>query len=107
MRAATTMAFMTLALAQVFHAFNASSQRRSAFNDRLFTNCWLWAPVVMCLVLQAAAVYVPLLQKVLHTAPPSLVDWGVIAGCSLLPVLVVELVKVIQRFSFSSESTIE
>ncbi len=105
LRAATTMAFMTLALAQVFHAFNARSQRRSAFTDRLFTNGWLWAAVAMCLVLQAAAVYVPLLQKVLHTAPPSLVDLGVIAGCSLLPVAVVELVKVIQRFSFSSGRT--
>ena len=52
-------------------------------------------------MLQAAAVYVPLLQKVLYTAPPALVDWGVIAGCSLLPVSVVELVRVIQRFSFS------
>jgi len=105
LRAATTMAFMTLALAQVFHAFNARSQRRSAFTDRLFTNGWLWAAVAMCLMLQAAAVYVPLLQKVLNTAPPALVDWGVIAGCSLLPVAAVELVKVIQRFSFSSGRT--
>jgi len=107
LRAATTMAFMTLALAQVFHAFNASSQRRAALTDRLFTNGWLWAAVVMCLVLQAAAVYMPLLQKVLDTATPSLVDWGVITGCSLLPVLVVEWVKLIQRFSFSSERTTE
>ncbi len=105
LRAATTMAFMTLALAQVFHVFNARSQRRSAFTDRLFTNGWLWAAVAMCLLLQAAAVYVPLLQRVLHTAPPSLADWGVIAGCSLLPVAVVELVKLIQRFSFSSGRT--
>jgi len=49
----------------------------------------------------------PLLQKVVDTAPPSLVDWGVIAGCSLLPVLVVEWVKLIQRFSFSSERITE
>ena len=105
LRAATTMAFMTLALAQVFHAFNARSQRRSAFTARLFTNGWLWAAVAMCLMLQAAAVYVPLLQKVLHTVPPSLADWGVIAGCSLLPVAVVELAKVFQRFSFSSGRT--
>ena len=102
LRAATTMAFMTLALAQIFHVFNARSQRRSAFTDRLFTNSWLWAAVAFCLILQVVAVYMPLLQKVLHTAPPSMVDWGVIAGCSLLPVAVVELVKVIQRFSSSS-----
>ena len=88
------MAFMTLALSQVFHAFNSRSQTRSAFTIRLFTNGWLWAAVGMCLILQVAAVYVPLLQKVLHTVPPTVSDWGVIVACSLIPVAVVELVKV-------------
>jgi Ca2+-transporting ATPase len=105
LRAATTMAFMTLALSQVFHAFDARSQRRSIFTSRLFTNGWLWAAVGVCIILQIAAVYVPLLQKVLQTVPPTMAEWGVILGCSLLPVLVVELVKVIQRFSFSSGKT--
>ena len=97
LRQATTMSFMTLALAQVFHAFNARSQRRSAFTSRLFTNGWLWAAVAICLILQAAAVYLPLLQKVLHTVPPTASDWGVIAACSLMPVAVVEFVKLTQR----------
>ena len=99
LRKATTMSFMTLALTQVFHAFNARSQRRSAFTSRLFTNGWLWGAVGICLLLQAAAVSVPLLQKVLHTVPPTVTDWGVIVVCSLLPVAVVELVKVIQRIA--------
>jgi len=93
LRQATTMAFITLAFAQVFHAFNARSQSRSIFTRRLFTNVWLWAAVAMCLALQFAAVYVPILQKVLQTVPPSASDWGVIVGCSLLPIAVVELVK--------------
>jgi len=105
LRRATTMAFITLALSQVFHAFDARSQRRSIFTSRLFTNGWLWAAVGVCIILQIAAVYVPLLQKVLQTVPPTMAEWGVILGCSLLPVLVVELVKVIQRFSFSSGKT--
>ncbi len=97
LRRATTMAFMTLALSQVFHVFNARSQTRSTFTDRFFTNGWLWGAVGICLVLQVAAVYVPLLQKVLRTVPPTTSEWGVIAGCSLLPVAVVELVKLAQR----------
>lgn len=105
LRQATTMAFMTLAVAQVFHAFNARSQKRSAFTDRLFTNGWLWTAVAACLILQAAAVYVPLLQKVLHTVPPTLLDWGVIAACSLMPVAVVEFVKVIQRVAAPKPGT--
>ncbi len=97
LRRATTMAFMTLALAQVFHAFNSRSQQRSAFTRRLFTNGWLWAAVGVCLVLQLAAVYLPLLQRVLRTVPPTPGEWGVIAVCSLIPVAVVEFVKMMQR----------
>jgi len=37
------------------------------------------------------------LQTVLHTLPPTAADWGVIASCSLTPVAVVELIKVVQR----------
>jgi len=95
LRHATTMAFMTLALAQVFHAFNTRSQRRSAFGPRLFTNGWLWGAVLVCLLLQAAAVYVPFLQTVLRTVSLTAADWGVIAACALAPVAVVELVKAI------------
>lgn len=103
-RSATTMAFMTLGLSQIFHVFNARSQIRSAFTERLFTNAWLWAAVGICLVLQAAAVYVPLLQRVLRTVPPTLPEWGVIAICSLLPVFVVEVVKFAQRIAIGRKA---
>jgi P-type Ca2+ transporter type 2C len=94
---AITMAFMTLALAQVFHAFNARSQRRTAFTERLFTNRWLWAAIGACIVLQLAAVYTPVLSTVLRTVALSVADWGVVLLCSLAPVAAVELVKLSQR----------
>jgi len=102
---ASTMAFMTLALSQVFHVFNARSQTRSAFTDRLFTNGWLWGAVGICIVLQFAAVYVPLLQTVLRTVPPTIPEWGLIVVCSLFPLAVVELVKGIQRVVTGREET--
>ena len=70
---------------------------RSAFTSRLFTNGWLWAAVLACVLLQAAAVSVPLLQRVLHTVPPSPSDWAVIIACSLAPVAVVEIVKLVPK----------
>lgn len=105
LRRATTMAFMTLALSQVFHVFNARSQTRSAFTDGFFANSWLWGAVGMCLALQVAAVYVPLLQRVLRTVAPTLQEWGVIGICSLLPVIVVELVKLAQRIATGRQPT--
>jgi Ca2+-transporting ATPase len=104
LRHAVTLSFMTLALAQVFHAFNARSQMDSAFNARLFTNRWLWGAVVMCLLLQLAAVYVPFLQTVLYTVPLSLSDWAVVLGLSLLPIFIVEVVKLLQRLMTSPRS---
>jgi Ca2+-transporting ATPase len=98
---AIPLVFMTLALTQVFHVFNARSQRHSAFTARMFTNAWLWAAVATCLLLQLAAVYVPFLQAVLHTVPLTAADWGVVLACSLVPVGVVELVKLGQRASSS------
>jgi Ca2+-transporting ATPase len=88
---------MTLALAQVVHAFNARSQRRSAFTDRLFTNAWLWAAVLGCVLLQVAAVYWQPLQRVLHTTPLGAADWGLVVACSLAPLAVVEVVKLLTR----------
>ncbi len=103
---ATTMAFMTLAFAQVFHAFDARSRSKSIFTSRLFTNGWLWGAVAICLILQVAAVYLPLLQKVLRTVRPTPLEWGVVAGCSLLPVAVVELAKRMTRAAYSRSNAI-
>ena len=98
LRRAVTMGFMTLALAQIFHAFNARSQRRSAFT-RPFTNPWLLAAVLACLILQLAAVYWPLLQRLLRTVPLTAMELLVVAACSLAPVVVVEVVKLLRRDS--------
>jgi Ca2+-transporting ATPase len=97
LRRATTMSFMTLALAQVFHAFNARSRWQSIFKRHLFANRWLWLAVGGCVALQLAAVYVPLLQRILRTTPPGAADWAVIVACSLAPIVVVELVKLVTR----------
>jgi P-type Ca2+ transporter type 2C len=99
LRHAVTISFMTLALAQTFHAFNARSQSDSMFNRRLFTNIWLWGAIVICVLLQLAAVYVPFLQIVLRTVPLNWPDWGVVLSFSLLPILVVELIKMFQRLT--------
>ena len=94
---AVTMAFMTISLAEVFHAFSVRSRIRSAFGDRLLTNGWLWSAVLLCVALQVAAVTWPPLQTLLHTSRPDAFDWSIILVCSLCPVAVIELVKLTQR----------
>ncbi len=93
LRRAETLAFMTLALSQIFHAFNARSKSESIFTRRLFTNGWLWAAVAVCLLLQTVAVTLPLLRRVLHTTSPTLMEFLLVSAASLAPVLIVELFK--------------
>ena len=106
LRHAETLAFMTLALAQVFHAFNARSRRQSVFSVRLFSNVWLWSATLICVLLQVAAVYVPPLRSILKTTLLSASDWGVITLGALAPVAVVELVKAVQRLHQRSRSSV-
>lgn len=106
LQSASTLAFMTLSLAQVFHAFNVRSQSKSALTRRVFTNPWLWGATVVCLVLQISTVMVPILRRVLHTVPMTTWDWAVIAICSLLPIVIVEVVKVIQRIIPDSQNAV-
>ena len=94
---AVTITFMTLAMAQIFHAFNARSRTRSAFTSHLGRNAFLWGATAMCLLLQVCAVTVPGLRQVLHTSPLSAPDWGLVAAASLAPVAVVEAIKLLTR----------
>ncbi len=94
---AITVAFMTLALAQTFHAFNVRSRTRTAFTVRAFQNRWLWGATLVCVLLQVAAVTVPLLQEVLDTVSLAAADWGLVVTASLVPIAVVEVVKLAGR----------
>jgi Ca2+-transporting ATPase len=96
-RRAGTIAFMTLALGQTFHAFNTRSETQSAFGKGFFRNAWLWGAVLICVLLQGAAVFIPFLRGVLHTEMPSGMDWLIIVVCSLSPIAIVEVVKIFQR----------
>ena len=71
---AQTMAFTTLMLAQMFNAFNARSDERSAF-ARLFTNRWLWLSVAVSVVLQCVVLYVPAMQRAFGTVALTPMDW--------------------------------
>ena len=74
LRHAQTMAFTTLMLFQIFNVINARSDERSAFNH-LFTNGWLWAAVLVSVLLQLLVVYVPFLQRAFGTVTLSREDW--------------------------------
>ncbi len=86
--AAVTMSFLTIGFAQLFHVFNSRKERGALRGREWLGNPFVLGAVVVTVGLQLAAVYVPALRLVLKTVPPTGVDWLVIAGCSLAPLIV-------------------
>lgn len=74
LRYGQTMAFTTLMLFQIFNVFNARSDEQSALRG-LFGNRWLWLAVGLSLLLQAAVIYIPVLQQAFSTVSLSVHDW--------------------------------
>ncbi len=85
---AGTLAFTTLALAQLFHLGNARGRRPMVAPRDALANPWALAAVALVLGLQFAAVTWPPLQAVLDTRTPSPREWGLCLGLSLVPALV-------------------
>lgn len=53
-----TMAFLTLSLVELFHAFNMRSRERSVFTIKK-QNGWLWGSLLLAFVLTSAVIFVP------------------------------------------------
>jgi potassium/sodium efflux P-type ATPase len=94
---ARTMAFTTLVLAQLFNAFNARSDRVSAFHN-LFTNRALWGAIALSVVLQVAVVQVPLLNDAFDTSPLSIGHWSVCVGLASVVLWADEFKKLLERW---------
>jgi Ca2+-transporting ATPase len=88
---AVTVAFMTLALAQVFHLGNARGSGPVLGWRRATQNRWALGAVALTLGLQLVAVYVAPLARVLHVVPLGAREWVVIVPLALLPALAGQL----------------
>ncbi|HEX9611723.1 MAG TPA: cation-transporting P-type ATPase [Gemmatimonadales bacterium] len=94
---ATTLAFMTLAAAQILHLGNARSPAPVVAPRRAVANRFALGAVALTLGLQLAAVFWSPLANVLGVRPPTGVDWAVIAGLALLPAVVGQIIKRFRR----------
>jgi Ca2+-transporting ATPase len=91
--AAGTMAFMTLALAQIFQLGNARSARAVLSPRRMIANRYAVGAVVLAVALQAlAAGYAPL-RRALHVAPLSLAEWLAVGALALAPAVTGQALK--------------
>ena len=90
---AQTMAFTTLAFAQLVHAFNNRSTRKSLFDVGILTNIYLVWAAIISVILQIFIVQSSFGNTVFKTEALNWLEWLYIFLFSLIPFFVVELKK--------------
>lgn len=91
----TTMAFLTLGLIQLFHAFNVRSSGRSAFSG-LTRNRWMFPAFLVSGLLQAAVVFIVPLESFFSTTRLSADQWLIVLAAAFAIIPVSELIKLIK-----------
>lgn len=91
-----TMAFLTMNIAEVFHAYNMRSQRGSVFKLKTH-NRFLYLAMIVSLVLTAAVIYIPFLSNAFDLAHINLMEYLIALGLAFSMVPIVECVKFFQR----------
>lgn len=103
---ALTMAYVTLGLIQLVHAYNVKSVYQSMFKVGLFKNKLFNYSIPLAFIMLMVTVVVPGFNKFFHVAHLSGSQWLVVVIGSLLMVVLVELVKAIQRAMGMDEKAI-
>lgn len=94
---ALTMSFITLGMLQLGHAFNCKSIHRSIFTTKTFENRFFNWAILGSGVLLAATIFIPGFNNIFHVTTLNLTQWGIIFGAVLLMIVIVEVVKLVQR----------
>lgn len=94
---ALTMAFATLGLIQLFHAFNVKSIHQSIFKVGIFKSRTFNWSILVSFILLAAVIMIPGLNGIFHVSHLDLYQWGMVLGMSFAVVVIVEIVKFFQR----------
>ena len=92
----TTMAFLTLSMAEIFHSFNMRSQRGSLFHIRTMNPALIWSALAS-LAATTIVIYVPFLSNAFEFEHISLAEYGTALGLAFLVIPVVEIIKFVQR----------
>lgn len=99
---ALTMAYVTLGLLQLVHAFNCKSLHGTIFTKDIFDNKFFNWAILASAVLLCATIFVPAFNTIFHVTSLALAQWLVVLAAAVILVAVVEIVKFFQRKSFNS-----
>jgi len=94
---ATTLAFMTLAFAQILHLGSARSAGPVLSLRLVFSNRYALGAAAFAVGLQLLAALLPPLRNVLRVTPLGGADWLVVVALGLVPAVAGQVIKSFRR----------
>ena len=91
-----TMAFLTLSMIEIFHSFNMRSRTVSLFSMKK-QNGMLWLTLLFSLLITAAVVFIPFLNKAFSFYPISFTEYIIALAMAITIIPIVEIEKAIRR----------
>ncbi len=99
----TSMAFLTLSLCEICHAFNMRSLTGSIFKIK-GQNKWLWGAGILSFILTTVVVEVPFLANAFELAQLDLAEYGIAFALAVSIIPMVEIVKFFHRLIDKSKN---
>lgn len=93
---ASTMAFLTLSLTEIFHSINLRSTSQSIFKIPHHNHYLIWTTIIS-IILTLSVIYVPFLSNAFQNAHLNFLEFSVCLILSFLIIPIVELVKFFSR----------
>lgn len=87
------VAFFSLALSQLWHVFNLSSRKISFVKNEITQNVFVWAAIIICLIIMAVFYLVSPLNTIIGLQKLDLNIWLIIIVTSIIPVVLIQLFK--------------
>ncbi len=90
---ARTVTFTTLGIDTLFYVFSIKSLDKNIFKSKPFRNKYLNFAVILGLLIQLSAIYIPFLNRMLRTVPLHWSEWKVMILVMLVVFVLIEVIK--------------
>jgi magnesium-transporting ATPase (P-type) len=95
---ARTIALGVFAVGQSFYLLNVRSLRHSMFRIGLMSNPWIWVGIAAMMASQFLVTYVPVMNRLFHTAPIAAAEWLPIVWVGLGIYLIIGAEKLLRQW---------
>ena len=89
----TTVSFLILASAQLWHVFDMRENGTNLFVNSVTKNKFVWFALIITISLLLIAVYVPFMADLLSLVNPGLNGWLVVLVASFSPMIISQIIK--------------